>query len=49
MRDLAMLEEFSRCDSVASLAGAIAERLGRKARSEDLIAEAGLAAGRRDR
>jgi len=48
-RELALLEEFNRSDSVAALAGAIAARLGRKARSEDLIAEAGLAAARRDR
>jgi hypothetical protein len=42
-RELALLAEFTRCDSVASLAGAIAERLGRKARSRELIEEAGLA------
>ena len=47
-RELALLEEFSRCDSVDSLAVAIAARLGRRARSDDLIAEAGLPARRRD-
>ncbi len=48
-RELALLAEFTRCDSVASLADAIAARLGRKGRSEDLIEEANLAASRRDR
>ena len=47
-RELALLEEFNRGHSVASLAEAIAARLGRKTRSEDLIAEAGLAAAPRD-
>jgi hypothetical protein len=41
-RELALLEEFTRCDSVDKLAGAISARLGRRARSDDLIAEAGL-------
>jgi len=45
-RELELLEEFTRCDSVASLAGVIAARLARNARPEDLIAEAGLAARR---
>lgn len=44
-RELALLEEFIRCDSVISLAGAIAARLGRKEPSEDLIEAAGLAPG----
>lgn len=43
-RELALLEEFNRSRSVASLAEAIAARLRRKTRSEDLIAEAGLTA-----
>ena len=45
-RERALLQEFLRFDSVAALAGAIAARLGRQARPEDLIAEAGLAVGR---
>ncbi len=44
-RELALLEEFIRCDSVISLAGAIAARLGRKGPSEVLIEAAGLAPG----
>jgi hypothetical protein len=40
LRELALLEEFNCSDSVAALAGAISARLGRKARSKDLIAEA---------
>ena len=40
--ELALLAEFMRADSVASLAGDIAERLGADARSDDLIAAAGL-------
>lgn len=40
LRELALLEEFNGSKSVAALAGAISERLGRKARSKDLIAEA---------
>ena len=47
-RELKLLQEFTRCNSVAALAGAIAARLPRTARPEDLIAEAGLAAGRPD-
>ncbi len=41
-RELALLAEFNRHDSVASLAGAIAARLGGNAREEDLIACASL-------
>jgi hypothetical protein len=41
-RELALLAEFIRCESVASLASDIAERLGADARGEDLIAAAGL-------
>jgi hypothetical protein len=48
-RELALLLEFTSSNSVASLAGAIATRLGREARSEDLISEAGLGTGRTDR
>jgi hypothetical protein len=48
-RELALLEEFNRSNSVAALAGAIAARLGRMARSEELIAEAGLTVAGRDR
>jgi hypothetical protein len=48
-RELKLLQEFTRCDSVAALAGVIAARLPRAARPEELIAEAGLAAGRHDR
>jgi len=47
-RELALLEEFNRSHSVTSLAQAMAARLGQKTRSEDLIAEAGLAAAPRD-
>ena len=39
-REAALLAEFMRHDSVASLAGAIAERLGGTARNDDLIARA---------
>lgn len=42
MRELALLEEFTRHGSVASLAGAIAVRMGGSAEEEDLIARAGL-------
>ena len=48
-RELALLLEFTNSNSVASLAGAIAVRLGREARSDELIAEAGLGSGRTDR
>ena len=41
-RELALLAEFVLHDSVASLAGAIAVRLGANARDEDLIATADL-------
>ena len=40
--ELALLAEFMRADSVASLAGDIAERLGADLRGDDLIAAAGL-------
>jgi hypothetical protein len=40
--ELALLAEFMRHDTVASLAGAIAKRLGRNAPDEDLIADADL-------
>lgn len=42
-RESALLAEFMRHDSVASLAGAIAERLGGSARKDDLVVRAGLA------
>jgi hypothetical protein len=41
-RELALLRQFMRHDSVASLANAIAERLGERARGGDLIVAAGL-------
>ena len=41
-RELALLAQFMRCDSVASLANAIAERLGDSVRGGDLIVAAGL-------
>jgi hypothetical protein len=40
--ELALLTQFMRHDSVASLANAIAERLGGSARGGDLIVAAGL-------
>ena len=40
--EIALLAEFMRHDLVASLAGAIAARLGGKARQADLIARADL-------
>jgi hypothetical protein len=40
--ELALLAQFTRCDSVASLANAIAERLGDSVRGRDLIVAAGL-------
>jgi hypothetical protein len=46
-RELALLAEFMRARSVASLAGEIAERLGADVRGEDLIAAAGLRRNRR--
>lgn len=42
LRELALLREFNSSELVAALAGAIAARLGRKARTEKLIAEAGF-------
>ena len=45
--ELALLAEFMRHDTVASLAGAIAERLGGKALDKDLIADADLGCGPR--
>jgi hypothetical protein len=47
-RELALLAEFMRHDSVASLANGIAERLGANVRDKDLIAAADLGAGIRD-
>jgi hypothetical protein len=46
-RELALLAQFMRHDSVASLAGAIAELRG--VRGRDLIAEAGLDPSRADK
>jgi len=40
--EIALLAQFMRHDSVISLAGAIAERLGGATRGGDLIAAAGL-------
>jgi len=40
--ELALLAQFMRCDSVASLANAIAERLGDSVQGGDLIVAAGL-------
>jgi len=48
-RELALLTEFMCADSVAALAGVIAQRLGAGARGDDLIAAAGLTRGSRDR
>ena len=47
-RELALLAEFMRHESVVSLASDIAERLGADTRGEDLIASAGLGGNRRD-
>jgi hypothetical protein len=47
-RELVLLGEFMRHESVASLAGDIAQRLGADVRGEDLIAAAGLGGNRRD-
>ncbi len=44
--ELALLAEFMRADSVAALAGDIAERLGADLRGDDLIAAAGLGGNR---
>jgi hypothetical protein len=46
--ELALLAEFTRHDSVAALASAIAQRLGDAAREKDLIAGADLGS-RRDK
>jgi hypothetical protein len=43
--ELALLAEFVRHDSVAALAGAIAERLGGTVHERDLIAGADLGSG----
>jgi hypothetical protein len=48
-RELALLAQFMRHDSVASLANAIAERIGGRVRGGDLIAAAGLDRGRSDK
>lgn len=48
-RELALLAQFMRHDSVASLAGAIAQRLGGATRGGDLIAAAGLCERRGER
>ena len=47
-RELALLTQFMRHDFVASLASAIAKRLGGPVRGGDLIAAAGLGASRAD-
>jgi hypothetical protein len=47
-RELALLAEFMLHSSVASLAGAIAVRLGGNVQDEDLIANAGLGPRRGD-
>ena len=44
--ELALLAEFMRHDTVASLAGAIADRLGDTVLDKELIADADLGAGR---
>jgi hypothetical protein len=46
--ELALLAEFVRHNSVASLANQIAERLGPNVRAKDLIAAANLGASLRD-
>ena len=46
--ELALLSQFMRHDSVASLANAIAERLGGSVRGGDLIAAADLGPRRAD-
>ena len=48
-RELALLAEFMRHDSVASLANEIAERLGANVRDKDLIAAADLGASLHDK
>jgi hypothetical protein len=47
-RELALLTQFMRYDSVASLASAIAECLGGSVRGGDLIAAADLSSSRGD-
>jgi hypothetical protein len=47
-RELALLTQFMRYDSVASLANAIAARSGGSVRGGDLITAAGLNPTRRD-
>jgi hypothetical protein len=47
-RELALLAEFMRHESVSSLANQIAERLGANVRGKDLIAAAELGASLRD-
>ena len=47
-RELTLLDEFMRHNSVVSLANAIAERFGGRLRGGDLIAAAGLDRGRSD-
>jgi hypothetical protein len=44
-REFALLAEFMRHDTVASLAGAIAERLGDNMLDTELISDAGLGSG----
>ena len=44
--ELALLAEFIRHDTVASLAGAIAERLGDNGLDKELISDADLGSGR---
>jgi hypothetical protein len=48
-RELALLLQFMRHDSVASLANAIAERSGGDVGAGDLISAAGLSPARRNR
>jgi hypothetical protein len=47
-RELELLAQFMRHNSVVSLANAIAERFGGRMRGGDLIAAAGLDRGRSD-
>jgi hypothetical protein len=47
-RELTLLDEFMRHNSVVSLANAIAERFAGRMRGGDLIAAAGLDRGRSD-
>jgi hypothetical protein len=48
-RELMLFAQFMRCDSVATLADAIAERLDERVRGGDLIAAAGLGPIRNER